>query len=433
MRRMVAISDLSMKVTFFSAPYCMGWLSLYLKKFKDKSALTKFNPEKVSSESIASLENLCLVLDITRVDLDSALHLSGVDRYKEKSTPKKDGTLRMIYNPHYLIRKIQRRINKRIFSNPNVIRWPDHIFGSIPNQIGDNNDPILKDYISCARLHCCSKSILTIDIKDFFNNIHQNYVEEIFLTFLNYNIEVARALADMCCLNSHLVQGALTSSYIASLCLWDVEGDVVKKLQYKNLVYTRLVDDINVSSKVSDYDFSYAMRVIEEMATEKGLQLNHKKTNIQYISTKPLTVHGLRVAFKEPRLPSDEVRKIRSAVKNIETLASECNYRTSHAYRKDFNRCMGRVNKLDRVGHKQHSILLARLRRIFPLPSKKDIARVTKIIDRLEVDNNAKRDTYWYWRRYYLAHERLNVLQRTFPSIAKELRERMKLLKPKYV
>jgi len=395
--------------------------------------LTKLNPEKISSGSIASLDNLCSVLDITRDELDSALLLNGTDRYKEKSTPKKDGSMRMIYNPHYLIRKIQRRINKRIFSNPDVIRWPDHIFGSIPNQIDDNNDHILKDYISCARLHCGSKSILTIDIKDFFDNIHQVYVEDIFLKFLKYDKKVAETMADICCLDSHLVQGALTSSYIASLCLWDVEGKIVEKLHHKKLVYTRLVDDINVSSKVSDYDFSYVMRIIEEMTTEKGLQLNNTKTCIQYISTRPLTVHGLRVAFKEPRLPSDEVRKIRSAVKNVETLASEPNYRTSHAYRKDFNRCMGRVNKLTRIGHKQHANLLGRLKKIFPLPSKKDIERTKRIIERLETDYPKKRDTYWYKRRYYLAHERLTVVQRTFPSTAKELRNRMKDLKPKYV
>ncbi len=431
MGSMVATSDLSMKATFFPAPYCMGWLNLYLRS--RSVILTKFNPEKSATGSIANLDNLCSVLDIQRAELDEALLLDGAKRYSESSTPKKDGSTRVVYNPHYLIRKIQRRINKRIFSNPDVIAWPDHIFGSIPNQTGDDETLIAKDYISCARFHCASKSILTIDIKDFFDNIHQVYVEDVFLNFLNYDKEVSRALADLCCLNSHVVQGALTSSYIASLCLYDIEGKVVEKLQRKNLVYTRLVDDINVSSKVTDYDFSYAIRLIEEMLAEKGLPLNPVKTNLQYISTKPLTVHGLRVGFKEPRLPSEEVRKIRSAVKNIETLSSERDYRTTHAYRKDFNRCVGRVNKLSRVGHKQHANLMARLRKIFPLPSKKDIERVKKLVSKLEVDSVLKRDTYWYWRRFYLAHERLTIVRRTFPSIAQELRKKLQALKPTYV
>ncbi len=408
----------------------MGWLNLYLSKADE--TLTKLNPIKIAKGSIASTSNLCTVLDIKLDELNAALKLSDAERYTVGTQPKKDGSTRQVHNPHYLIRKIQRRINRRIFSNPDVIAWPDHIFGSVPNQVDENGIEVPKDYISCARLHCGSKSILTMDIRNFFDNIHQSYVTDIFSTFLNYDPSVAEVLSNICCLNSHVVQGALTSSYIASLCLYDIEGGVVNKLAHKGLVYTRLVDDINVSSKVSDYDFSYAAHLIEDMLSEKGLPVNREKTNVQYISTQPLTVHGLRVAFKEPRLPSDEVKRIRSAVKNIETLSSEHSYRTTHAYRHDFNRCMGRVNKLSRIGHKQHKNLLHRLKKVFPLPSKKDIERVKKIIAKLEVDRASKRDTYWYWRRFYLAYERLTIVQRSFPKVASEMRLKLKQLKPTY-
>jgi RNA-directed DNA polymerase len=402
-------------------------------KLKDGLALARYNPIRKAPSSIASLTNLCKALDITRAELDIALALPNAQRYERVlSVKKSDGSDREVYKPHYLIRKIQRRINHRIFSNPEVILWPDHIFGSIPNQVSPTGEEEGRDYISCARLHCEAKSALTIDIKDFFNNIHQSYVEEIFLKFLKYGKDVSKALADLCCYNSHVVQGALTSSYIASLCLFDIEGRVVERLTHKNLVYTRLVDDINVSSKVSDYDFSFAEKLIEDMLAEKGLPINEKKTRVQHISSQPLTIHGLRICFKEPRLPSDEVRRIRAAVKNVETLASERDYITTHAYRKDFNRCMGRVNKLSRVGHQQHKSLLSRLKRVFPLPSKKDIDRVSKLIEKLERDHPTKHTTYWYWRRFYLAHERLTIVHRSFPKTALSLRAKLKSLRPEY-
>jgi RNA-directed DNA polymerase len=313
-----------------------------------------------------------------------------------------------------------------------MITWPNHVFGSIPNQ--DVNEPFIaeRDYINCARQHCGAKSILTLDIKDFFDNIHQSYVEDIFTNFLKFNSDVSKVLSDLCCLEGHVVQGALTSSYIASLCLWDIEGKLVKKLGHKNLIYTRFVDDINVSSLVSNYEFTYAIRAIERMLDKKGLPLNLEKTKIQYVSTTPLIVHGLRVAFKEPRLPSPEVRNIRAAVKNVEILASERLYRTSHAYRKDFNRCMGRVNKLHRVGHNQHDKLVTRLKKVIPLPSKKDIVRVSRIIERLEKDHEDKKNTYWYMKRFYLAHERLNILQRLYCKVSAEFRDRLKKLVPTY-
>lgn len=393
--------------------------------------MPKYAPIKISTESIASLESLCIALDITHDELNAALALPGEDRYSPSLLDKKDGSKRTVYNPHYLIRKIQRRINKRIFSNEKVISWPDHIFGSIPNQEHDG-EVVAKDYISCAKLHCSSKSILTLDIKDFFNNVHQSNVEEVFKDFLKYGEDVSKILANICCLDLHLVQGALTSSYVASLILFDVEGEVIRRLERKNLIYTRLVDDINVSSKISDYDFSYAKALILEMLAEKGLSFNSDKTAIQYVSSQPLTVHGLRVGFKEPRLPADEVRRIRAAVKNIETLAQERNYKTTHSYRKDFNRCMGRVNKLKRVGHNQHAQLINRLRKVFPLPSPKDLDRVEMIVKRLEVDSTTRRGTYWYWRRFYLAHERITVLNRSFPKVASEMRKRLKSLRPTY-
>lgn len=393
--------------------------------------MIKLHPHKIAIGSIASVANLCTVLDIDPTELECALALPDSERYTRKTTPKKDGSDRVIFNPHYLIRKIQRRINRRIFATNEVISWPDHIFGSIPNQL-DEDIVVGKDYISCARKHCGAKSILTIDIKNFFDNIHQHYVFDIFKNFLKYDETVARVLSNICCMDSHVVQGALTSSYIASLCLYDVEGAVVEKLSRKGLVYTRLVDDINVSSCISDYDFDFSKTLIEDMLAEKGLPTNREKTLIQYVSTVPLTVHGLRVSFKEPRLPSDEVRRIRAAVKNIETLSSERDYRTTHPYRKDFNRCMGRVNKLRRIGHLQHSSLLQRLRKILPLPSKKDIERASKMIEKLENDYGSRRDSYWYWRRFYLAHERLTIITRTFPKIASEFRGRLKKLKPEY-
>ncbi|OYU05564.1 MAG: reverse transcriptase [Pseudomonas sp. PGPPP1] len=390
------------------------------------------NPKKVTSESIANIDRLCAALDITAEELCQVQNLHEDAKYQASTVEKSDGSFRKIYNPDFRLRKIQRRINKRIFSNSKVIAWPDHLYGSVPNQINDDFDLINKDYVSCAAKHCGAKSILKLDIKDFFDNIHKIIVHDIFLNFLKYPQDVSSALASICCLNDHVVQGALTSSYLASLSLYDVEGYVVEKLHRKNLVYTRLVDDITVSSKTSNYDFSYAINLIEGMLTEKELPLNKKKTKVQYTSSEPLTVHGLRVAFKQPRLPSDEVARIRTAVKNIETLAKEVGYRTTLSYRQDFNRCMGRVNKLSRVNHEKHLGLVKRLVKVYPLPSKKDISRAEAIVARLEKDYASKHSTYWYSKRFHTAHERLNILKRSFPCAEKALRKRLKSLRPIY-
>lgn len=391
------------------------------------------NPRKVSAGSISSVENLCRALDVTLEEIYGALSLPDEEKYSVTQIPKSDGGTRLVHNPNYLLRKIQRRINKRIFSRLSVVQWPDHLFGSVPNQRSKHDQSVInKDYVSCAGRHCGAKSLLKVDVKDFFDNIHKEIVLDIFNNFMKYDGEVSALLADVCCFRSHVIQGALTSSYLASLCLYDVEGRVVEKLMRKGLVYTRLVDDITVSSKISNYDFGYALDIIKMMLTSKELPVNLAKTRAIYVSSEPLTVHGLRVAFPQPRLPSGEVARIRAAVRNIESLASERNYRTTHAYRHDFNRCMGRVNKLVRVGHNRYDSLLGRLKKIFPLPSKKDIDRAKTMLERLVRDCDSKRETYWYAKRYYKLQERLIVLKRSFPAITKEIRKSLKGLQPDY-
>ncbi len=159
----------------------------------------KLHPEKVALSSISNIDNLCDALDISVAELAAAMKLSPEQRYTSGVVPKKDGSDRIINNPHHLIRKIQRRINKRIFSDQDVISWPDHVFGSIPNDDLSISPASDKDYVNCARQHCCAKSVLSVDIKDFFDNIHYEAVVSIFENFLKYPADVADALANVCC------------------------------------------------------------------------------------------------------------------------------------------------------------------------------------------------------------------------------------------
>jgi len=391
----------------------------------------RLHPRKLSSQSISNIDRLCLALNIPRPILDQALSLKPENRYKKVSQIRKsDGSERPIYNPHHLIRRIQKKINARIFSNTDLIEWPDFLYGSIPNQTGDSGQTISKDYVACAAVHCGAKSLLKIDVESFFDNIHRDLVFDVFFNFLKYPEDVSTTLTDICCHEAHLVQGALTSSYIASLCLWNIEGEVVKRLTRKNLRYTRLVDDITVSSGQLSTDFTYAMKLIGDMLASKDLPIKASKTRTYRTSSEPITVHGLRVNFPTPRLPADEVGRIRAAVKHVETLATQPNYITTHSYRKVYNRCMGRVNKLLRVEHNQHTKLLGRLNKIKPLPSRRDIGRAKDMLARLEKDFHLKGHTHWYRERYFRLDQRLRILARTYENTSTQIRLKIKNLKP---
>lgn len=396
------------------------------------SSLIRYNYKKISRNSISSLENLAKALDLRVEEIERAINLSPESKYTKRFQSKLDGGVRKAYNPHQFVRQVQRKINERILSSPSIIEWPDFVFGSIPNTNKGEDDEVHKDYVSCAKRHCQARSLMRVDVKDFFDNIHRDTVYDIFHKFLHYSEDVSETLTDICTYQDFLPQGALTSGYLACLCLYDLEPSVVKRLERKGLVYTRYVDDIAVSSKVHDYDFSFAKKVIDEMLLSKDLPVNEDKTHVFRLSSDPLLLHGLRISFKEPRLPAKEVSNIRAAVQSVEKLARVPGYRTTRVYRKLFNQCMGRVNKLGRVGHSKHSKLVKRLKTINPLAHEDDVERAKSMITKLEHDYASKNHMYSYHKRYHRAHQRINIIRCNFPNAAKMLRGRLNAIPSSY-
>lgn len=61
------------------------------------------------------------------------------------------------------------------------------------------------------------------------------------------------------------------------------------------------------------------------MLSEHDLPINKHKTKIFHCSSEPIKVHGLRVDYDSPRLPSDEVKRIRASIHNLKLLAAKNN------------------------------------------------------------------------------------------------------------
>lgn len=383
---------------------------------------------KVSTEYISSEESLFKALGVTKSFVKEVFCLPEL--YEKKEIQKKDGSIRVVYAPHKKLKAIQRRVIDNILADENIIQWPEYLYGSLKNTTDINGNPITRDYVACASKHSGAKSLLTVDIKNFFDNVHEDIVEELLKEYVSKEQKVVNFLLDLCCHNGCLVQGAPTSSYLANMSLYDVEPKIVRALKRKNLIYTRFVDDITVSTKVSNYDFTYALRVIEAELAKKGLFLNHDKTSIRYAGGAPLTVHGLRVDFHNVRLPAKEVKSIRANVKMIENMARNYKVRTSFHYRSEYARCMGRVNKLKRTGHQKHDYYMGRLKRVQPIPSRSEIEFLKGKINKLVNIHPDKGSTLYYKKQYYWVKESLYVLRRSFPRSADEMMDLLKQYRP---
>lgn len=387
-------------------------------------------PSNKSNSGISTLASLSKALGFSTDELEEIRNIPLDKRYHKLEKPKSDGSMRIVYRPHHKLKRLQRRINNRIFRE--LVVWPVFLFGSVPND-NDGEDSLNRDYITCANQHCGAKTILKIDIRNFFDNIHKDLVSDVFNNFLNINSEANDYITDVCCAGEFIVQGALTSSYIASLCLHDVETKIYRRAKRKGLIYTRLVDDITVSSKVYDYDFSQIKKHIEDMLAEKDLPINFDKSGVFQVSTKPLLVHGLRIDHNKPRLPSYEVKKIRASLNNLIENSIKNNNKTSLAYRIEYNRCMGRINKLGRVGHEKHSVFMGKIKKVRPMPSFQDVRECKKKIKWLEIQySKGFNKSEKYFRVFQVAGHTISLINRSgaFSTIAKELRARLNKVKP---
>ncbi|QPG05733.1 RNA-directed DNA polymerase [Salinimonas marina] len=381
---------------------------------------------------ISSLSSLSKTLGEDISQIVAVADAPASEKYNKPKTPvfKKDKTERIVRSPVRALRSLQYRINKQIMVKG--VSWPSYLFGSIPK---GHNGEVSQDYIAAAKVHCGAKSLCCLDISDFFDNIHACDVFAVFNELFHFSTEVSTILTKLVTFDERLVQGALTSSYLAMLVLWKTEPGLVEALGRKNINYSRLVDDITLSTKKYNYNFSYEVSLIEKTLHEKGLFFNEEKAKVYSVSSELMLVHGLNVMGKNPAMPRYEARRIRAAVRQLEKLAEQEGARCEMWYRREYNRCQGRVYKLERFG-KSNSFrnLLNRLQKITPLPSKKDITYAKLRVKKLESDFNnvKKRETYNYMRRFSIASHRVAFLKGYYDEEWKKLRTRLKAIFPDY-
>lgn len=387
--------------------------------------------KKGNKNKFSNLKTLYKALGISECFVQKVLNLPTHAWYTKKEVKKKDGSKRIVYAPDKKLKHLQGKIKTRILADENIIIWPHYIYGSLKNTVDANGNKVIRDYVACASNHTKAKSLLTVDIEDFFDNVNEHIVKKIIKKYISNNEAVINFLLKICCFEGRLIQGAPTSSYLASMSLYSVEPKAKMRLKQKGLTYTRFVDDITVSSKVYNYNFTYALKVIEDALTEIGLFLNRNKILIRYAGAAPLTVHGLRVDFHNVRLPAEEIKAIRANVRMLERMATKYKIRTSYTYRKEYERCMGRVNKLKRTGHQKHDHYLKRLRKVKPIPSRSDIKLSQNKLQELLQTYPKYSSSYYYKKKYYWLAERLYILRHSFPKSANTMLEELKSIRPR--
>ncbi len=177
-----------------------------------------------------------------------------------------------------------------------------------------------------ALVHANNDYVLCIDIKDFFPSIKQKNVESVFVD-LGYTKSAAERLAELCCLNGVLPQGAPTSPHIANIICDKLDSELYKLAQEHQSSFTRYADDITFSSKS---DIEYLIPKIEEIILKFGFHLNSKKTSY-YTVAKPKFITGLVVQNGRIRVPKSFKRELKKEIYFCKKFGVANHLNNSHA------------------------------------------------------------------------------------------------------
>jgi hypothetical protein len=223
---------------------------------------------------------------------------------------KSDNTVRETWNAHPLLKHVQGRIKTLILAK---VDFPEYLQGGLPGC----------DYKKNAALHKKSRILVTEDIKQFFPSVSEKAVKDIWIHFFHYPEPVAECLTRLTTRRGELPQGARTSSHLANLALWRSEDQLVQKLKNRGMRYSRLVDDISVSTRrrVVPAEKTFMVSAILGTLSRHGYRPKRSKHTLGTRATS-LTVTKLLVN-NVPALPKEKRKAIRAAVYQFELQAAE--------------------------------------------------------------------------------------------------------------
>lgn len=203
--------------------------------------------------------------------------------YRTFEIPKKSGGTRIISAPIPFWKKIQRRLAEILLE----IYEPKAVVHGFAQK---------RSVCTNARMHVGRRFILNVDLKDFFPSINFGRVRGMFLkTPYNCPPEVATLLAQICCCNNELPQGAPTSPIISNMLCSTLDSYLRKLASEYNCSYSRYADDITFSTNKNSFlphlakkkivdgkDVYYPGEKLITVIEKNGFRINVDKFRLQF-------------------------------------------------------------------------------------------------------------------------------------------------------
>ncbi|MBE9203639.1 RNA-directed DNA polymerase [Synechocystis salina LEGE 06099] len=238
-------------------------------------------------------------------------HVSEDKKYKTFTLPKKTGGERTISTPVSALKIIQWKLNQLLTA---VYEVKPSAHGFVPG----------KNIVTNAKAHAGKRFVLNLDLADFFGSVNFGRVRGLFMaTPYNLPAKVATVLAQICCHEDKLPQGAPTSPIITNMLCAKMDSQLQRLAKECRATYTRYADDITFSTTLKEFPEALAYAIETEdgdklllgdrllgIITDNGFNINEKKVRLQ-VRGNHQEVTGL-TTNEFPNVKRTYVRQIRA-------------------------------------------------------------------------------------------------------------------------
>lgn len=238
-------------------------------------------------------------------------HVPTDKKYKTFTLPKKTGGERTISTPISALKIIQWKLNQLLTAAYEV---KPSAHGFVPG----------KNIVTNAKAHAGKRFVLNLDLADFFGSVNFGRVRGLLMK-APYDLPapVATVLAQICCHEDKLPQGAPTSPIITNMLCAKMDSQLQRLAKECRATYTRYADDITFSTTLKEFPEALAYAIETEegdklllgdrllgIIADNGFNINEKKVRLQ-VRGNHQEVTGL-TTNQSPNVKRTYVRQIRA-------------------------------------------------------------------------------------------------------------------------
>jgi hypothetical protein len=191
---------------------------------------------------------------------EASYHYAPFTQHRMKDNkPKK----RKIDNPRKLLKFVQKVVKKRLLD---TIVFPSFVHGGVRKRSTQTN----------ARRHIRRPEVVALDIRGFFGHVTPEQVSQVWRSRFQTGHDTTWLLTRLTTFQSHLPQGAPTSTALANLVILPAMHEINQYCRERRLALSVYVDDICISGR----NARSAIPFVSQVLSRSGFSLARKKIRV---------------------------------------------------------------------------------------------------------------------------------------------------------